>query len=280
MFYIFGDMGYYNQSFEKLCLSIKTNIKREDNILLLGDNFYPIGVLDTKDEQWEFWSLYFKQIKKYAILGNHDYQLNPKAQIDYKENNWNMPDWYYTIEFDKCQIWFLDTCQMVPHGYLNKPRPNGMGQVTKDEIEKYHKLSLNELANRQLSWLDDSLKKSNKIVKIVVGHYPLVTNGYHKGKQVDDLREMLEPILIKNGVKVYMAGHDHNNQHLVRNGVNYIVCGSSAAAISSTVPEITNNDWFYSKTASYVALDIIENTVEISFCDTKGCYKKVEVIYK
>lgn len=280
MFYIFGDMGHYNQSFEKLCRSIKWNIKKNDKILLLGDNFYPIGVLDTKDEQWNFWTRYFIDIDKYAILGNHDYQLDPYAQIEYKDHKWNMPDWFYTVEFKDCQIWFLDTCQMVPHGNLDMPRPNGMGQVTKEEIEKYHKSTLTELANKQLNWLDKSLKKSNKKIKIVVGHYPLVTNGYHKGKQVDDLREMLDPILVANGVKIYMAGHDHNNQHIVRNGINYFVCGSSAAAISSKVPDITNDDWFYAKTASYASLDIINDTVIVSFCDTKGCYKKVEVHYK
>ena len=60
----------------------------------------------------------------------------------------------------------------------------------------------------QLKWLQKTLSESKSIWKIVYGHHPMYTpRGSHP---VDaSFRKMVEPILVKNGVLVYIGGHNH-----------------------------------------------------------------------
>src|SRR5690606_8880847 len=54
----------------------------------VGDNFYPTGVQSTQDYQWisSFESIYTHHLLHepwFVALGNHDYEGNVQAQIDY-----------------------------------------------------------------------------------------------------------------------------------------------------------------------------------------------------
>ena len=64
------------------------NRKKTKFILGLGDNIYPVGVENVKDEQFitKFEDPYKNitdSIKFYHVLGNHDYYGNYQAQMDY-----------------------------------------------------------------------------------------------------------------------------------------------------------------------------------------------------
>jgi len=83
--------------------------KYVDGILMLGDNFYPIGVKNEYDVQFKnifqngFRDLENddKKIDYYVIAGNHDYYGNVTAELAYAKNNkhWNFPSLYYTKMF-------------------------------------------------------------------------------------------------------------------------------------------------------------------------------------
>jgi predicted MPP superfamily phosphohydrolase len=63
---------------------------KPDFILYLGDNFYGRGVSSVEDIQWQtkFENIFKPEalpVPFYAVLGNHDYYLNPDAQVAYLE---------------------------------------------------------------------------------------------------------------------------------------------------------------------------------------------------
>jgi tartrate-resistant acid phosphatase type 5 len=96
---LIGDWGsktslYYQNKF---CVHSRKNI---DFYVLLGDNFYPSGVENVMDRQWQeiYKDLFPTSIPSFAILGNHDYILNPHAQILYShiQPAWKMPYYYYS----------------------------------------------------------------------------------------------------------------------------------------------------------------------------------------
>lgn len=178
-----------------------------DFVVLLGDNFYEDGVESTSD--WKFdrffehmYDRYVLDMKFYAILGNHDYKGNIRAQIKYSEKSsrWRMPDRYYkftkTIDDDiKILYVFLDTFKI------------------RDDDEK------------QINWLESTLQNSNAHWKVVFGHDPMFSNGKHGGSS--RLYNEIGDILINNGVDVYFAGHEHNLQLLdPTGGVYHVVSGA------------------------------------------------------
>ena len=73
-------------------------------IVNVGDNHYYAGVSSVDDPAWkvnyeDVFTNPSLNIPWYSVLGNHDYGMNPQAQIDYKSPNndrWKMPDRYYT----------------------------------------------------------------------------------------------------------------------------------------------------------------------------------------
>jgi hypothetical protein len=95
-----------------------------DFILGLGDNFYPDGVSSVDDPKFEDWrNVYLKyenlKCPWHLVLGNHDYLLNHKAQIDYTSSArnvgglWHMPAQNYKVSFGPIDLFALDTngCQ-------------------------------------------------------------------------------------------------------------------------------------------------------------------------
>jgi Calcineurin-like phosphoesterase len=60
----------------------------------------------------------------------------------------------------------------------------------------------------QLKWLQKVLSESKSKWKIVYGHHSIYTApGSHPADV--SLRKALEPIMVKNGVQIYLAGHNH-----------------------------------------------------------------------
>jgi hypothetical protein len=72
------------------------------------------------------------------------------------------------------------------------------------------------------------LPKSNAKWKIPYMHHPLYSSGEKHGSEVD-LRTLVEPLFIANGVDVVFAGHEHFYERLKpQNGIYYFTEGGSA----------------------------------------------------
>jgi 3',5'-cyclic AMP phosphodiesterase CpdA len=163
-------------------------------VLMLGDNLY--GAENPKDfaKKFEqpFKPVLDANVKFYAALGNHD---DPARQISYK--HFNMGGKKY---------------------YSFKPKPG----------IRFFALDSNYMDKAQLDWLDNELKASGSEWKVLFFHHPIYSSGLKHGSNVE-IRTVLEPVLVKYGVDVVFAGHEHFYERIKpQKGINYFIVGSSA----------------------------------------------------
>ncbi|MDF2797587.1 MAG: hypothetical protein K0R85_331, partial [Devosia sp.] len=94
-------------------------------VISTGDNFYERGVASTGDPLWQtaFEDVYSApalQVPWYVVLGNHDYNGTPDAELAYalRSRRWNMPARYYVeqqvlADGTRADFFFLDTNMLV-----------------------------------------------------------------------------------------------------------------------------------------------------------------------
>ncbi|MGH9373610.1 MAG: metallophosphoesterase [Vicinamibacterales bacterium] len=166
--------------------------------ITLGDNFYPSGMFSPADPRWEtWWSALYDPLKIlfYPAFGNHDWNQpnGPAAEILFSQRSpsWRMPAAYYTFEAGPVQFFALDT---------------------------------DIISEAQLRWLGEELDKSRAVWKVVYGHHPIYSAGQHEDN--DEKIAQLLPVL-KDRADVYLAGHDHDMQHLKPEGrLHFFVAGT------------------------------------------------------
>jgi predicted phosphodiesterase len=163
-------------------------------VIMVGDNMY--GGESERDFQNKFEKPYRaildQGIKFYASLGNHDL---PDRQIAYKLFNMGGKRYYTFKPKDGVRFFALDS------NYMDK---------------------------KQLDWLDGELKASGSEWKVLFFHHPLYSSGEKHGSSVE-LRKVLEPLILKYGVDVVLAGHEHFYERIKpQQGVQYFIIGSSA----------------------------------------------------
>lgn len=199
-----------------------------DAVFLLGDNFYDYGVRSTNDPQWyDFESSYKPWCPFYAIPGNHDYLGDIQAQVQYSSTHntlWRMPSRYYDKKFysqDGCgvHVFFLDTFTICP----NESRlcSIAMGMMDFDLLFSHKDVA-------QYQWLEQKLAESTMTWKVVVGHYPVFSNGLHGNTQ--ELVDDLYPLLQRYDVDFYLSGHDHDMEFMRKNDINFIVSGTGCSS--------------------------------------------------
>lgn len=192
LFFSFGDWGTGSDSQKETAQAVRQfcQLQNCDFGVLLGDNFYNDGVQSINDPLWD---LYFETIYPqlrlpfYAALGNHDHQGNPQAQIDYTEvqERWKMPARRYSVAFPS-----------------NTDTP--LLQIFVEDSTTYQESDGDQL--------DQALKDSAALWKILVIHHPFYSNGSH-GDTGGLIHSHLLP-LICNQVDVVLSGHDHLFSHL------------------------------------------------------------------
>jgi|KBSMisStaDraftv2_1062788.scaffolds.fasta_scaffold01239_15 3',5'-cyclic AMP phosphodiesterase CpdA len=175
-------------------------------VIMLGDNMY--GGESPQDFQNKFEKPYeallSTGIKFYASLGNHDV---PERQIAYKPFNMGGQRYYTFKPKDGVRFFALDS------NYMDK---------------------------KQLEWLENELKSSGSEWKICFFHHPLYSSGEKHGPSLE-LRKALEPLLIKHGVDVVFAGHEHFYERIKpQNGIQYFILGNSAKLRKGGI-EASNN---------------------------------------
>lgn len=215
-------------------------------VLLTGDNFYEGGVTGVDDPQWQnkFENVYDTArlpMPFLAVLGNHDWRINPSAQLAYagsravlgQKTRWQMDGFYYKRSFwGEGQSAQTATAPLADFFFIDT------------DLWNY---GLTKLADAQLKWLEDGLKNSKANWQFVVAHHPLFTDGAHApDTELKKLREILLPLFQKYGVDTYFCGHDHNLQNVVNpaHPTKIIVSGSGA----EVRPRLTNDfgPYFYS----------------------------------
>ena len=196
----FGDFGDGSDPQKRVAAAMLRYHLRQpfDFAITLGDNFYPRGMESPSDPRWEtWWSALYDPLKIpfYASLGNHDWNQpnSPAAEILFSERSpsWRMPAAYYTFEAGPVQFFALDT---------------------------------DIISEAQLLWLTEALDKSQATWKVVYGHHPIYSAGDHEDNE-EKIAQLLP--LLKDRADIYLAGHDHDMQHLKPEGrLHFFVAGT------------------------------------------------------
>ena len=223
-FYI-GDIGLYNNILLKILLTQKN--KRNKFIIILGDNFYPHGIDNKTNYQWNNIIKINNLLNTpmLPILGNHDYHLDPYEQLRKTNFNWIFPNFYYGYEHivDNIKIgfWFIDTQILT----LDGP------DINEDLIQNRLKKNAKKEKLKHIKWLEKTLEFSNADIKIVNGHYPMFSNGNYGND--NKLIKILLPLFKEYNVQFYFSGHDHSFQYIQKKfpnnyTLNQFICGSSS----------------------------------------------------
>ena len=233
-------------------------------VISTGDNFYDNGLPSVTSERWRksYEDIYTGpalQVPWYVVLGNHDYRGNPQAQIDYtkRSKRWRMPARYFTRTErlpggGKVDLFFLDTNVFIESYRRDKKKYADVAEQSPEA---------------QLNWLDQSLSRSRAEWRVVVGHHPVFSEGASHG-DTPVLVEKLKPLLERHRVHLYLNGHDHDLQHIVVSGIDYVTSGAG----SLTRPTNSGPDTRFAlgKTAGFVAFAVDRDSLRASFIDFNG----------
>jgi acid phosphatase len=258
----FGGQGGKVQREVGTQLGRQASIEKSCFVITCGDNYHQKGISSATDPKWkaEFENIYSDSalmIPWYASLGNHDYNGNPEAEIQYSKisNRWLMPARYYSHKErinDTTNVVFIhiDTSPFITDYQKNDSIYHVSGQNTKV----------------QLNWLDSVLANSNARWKIVIGHHPIYSSVEKRGN-TQELIEQVLPILKRHKVQVYFCGHEHFMQYLVDGSLNSFICGSGAL----TRPVGSREDVkFGSNSPGFISVTVTNDILKVYYIDDKG----------
>lgn len=238
-FMIVSDLGAFGGADQKEVAASMGDVAKEwrpTAILNLGDTFHFWGVQSVDDPGWSsnFENIYtnpWLHSLWYCALGNHDYQGNTQALVDYtdKSRRWNMPDRYYTKTFKgrgvEVEVIFIDSTP-----FLNRAcsQPEIYPDASKQDT------------TAQLRWLDEKLTASTADWVIVAAHHPLYSSRPDGAGQRRDLQTYVAPVVLRHAPDFYISGDVHCFEHYPEIGgsaTNLVVCTSGSEAYPVLDPD-------------------------------------------
>jgi hypothetical protein len=189
-------------------------------VIMLGDNIYGSHNPDDYVLKFErpYKPLLDVGVRFYAALGNHD----DKASRFYRPFNMG-GERFYTYALGNVRFFVLDSDYLDP---------------------------------KQRAWLETSLESSHDDWKICYFHHPLYSDGRRHGSEVE-LRVVLEPLLVKYGVRVVFSGHDHIYERLKpQKGIQYFVSGAAGELRRGDVRPSVMTAAAFDQDRSFMLVDI------------------------
>ncbi|WP_446744195.1 metallophosphoesterase [Silvibacterium acidisoli] len=242
-------------------------------LLMLGDNWYddlPDGVNSARWKT-DFEDMYPKSVfncPAYAIPGNHDYQTMPESKVAAElayarkgNTRWTMPSLWYRFEFPQKNplITFIALDSNVFH------------EGGKPEKHDYNFTLTPEQQAEQLTWLTAELDKPLATPFLVVmAHHPVYSNGPHGDHKV--LIRDWDPLLRKHNVHLYLAGHDHDLQHLEFEGhpTSFFLSGGGGADLYDFRPEAEGRGPWAQKVHGFSHLEVTSSLLTMRHIDANG----------
>ena len=204
-------------------------------VLMMGDNMY--GGEKTHDYKRKFEDVYRalldQKVKFYAALGNHD----ESNQRFYEFFNMDGQEYY---QFKK-------------------------GNVS------FYSLNSNYMDKRQINWLNEKLARDTSEWKVAFFHHPPYSSGGAHGSDTK-LREIVEPIFLKNRVNVVFAGHEHFYERIKpQKGIYYFISGSGGKLRKGDVKKgspLTDNA--FDRDMSFMLVEVADDQMHFQVISRTG----------
>ena len=203
-------------------------------VIMLGDNMY--GRQRQADFVNKFERPYAAILQAgvpfYAAIGNHD----SRATLSY--SGFNMASRrYYTFARKNVRFFVLDT-------------------------------SL--LERTQVEWLGDRLRETQEEWRIAYFHHPLYSDGDRHGSN-EELRVLLEPLLVEHGVRVVFAGHDHiYARSTPQRGIVHFVEGSSGKLRKGGVAPTARTAASFAQDQTFMLVEVVGDVMSFRTVSRTG----------
>jgi hypothetical protein len=246
-------------------------------LLMLGDNWYGEFPRGVNSPRWkaQFEDMYPAEVfncPAYAIAGNHDYQLWPDSKVEAEmqyarvgktssgPTRWTFPSLWYRFEFPQKNplITFLalDSNMPFPDGTSSRGRDFTLTPAQQSD---------------QLKWLEAELKKPRTTPFLaVMAHHPVYSDGKHGDHPV--LIRDWDPLFRKYGVHLYLAGHDHDLQHLEFEGhpTTHFLSGGGGADLYTLKIEPSQRGPYAQKIYGFSHLSVSSKQMTLRHVDSTG----------
>ncbi len=233
-------------------------------VLLLGDNFYGKALSGVGDPAWQlkfervYHGRWLSRVPFYAVLGNHDYPDSSVVELDYARQHmgsgrWQMPAPFYTRDFGEVdgrpllRVVFLDT------------NADGAGR------------------QHQADFLQEAFTAPGPapLWKMVVAHHALRSSGGKHGEDSALLQQLL-PAMQRSGVDLYLSGHEHNQEVIVRPGEPaWLVSGGGGQTLDGLKPrESADGTLFAVEQHGFARLAFTAQGLQLAYYDPQGAREK------
>lgn len=230
-FAVIGDMGKATAAQAKVARALA---KFDPHfVLVTGDIVYPGG--SERDYDLKYFPFYSELTAKapfYPAVGNHDYGnaifLKGRGQRRFERvyASIHRKPKYYSFSTGTAEFFSIDDNEYYG---IEAAAPFGADSA-------------------QRRWLAERLKASAARWKIVFAHVPIYSTVLHA--EHARLRRDLEPLLIENGVALFLAGHDHlYERSKPRGGVLHLTAGTGGAPLHR--PKVADPDWLAKRFARH-----------------------------
>lgn len=186
-------------------------------VLHAGDVSYYGSIADRWEQVFiaPFEPLLDAGVEFHIAVGNHEYEEKPSAtaneEIAALLERTAATGRYYSVRQGPAEFFVLDS---------STPLITGSG------------------ADDQLQWLKSALRASRAPWKIALLHHPPYSSG-PRGSWLQ-VRNALEPILVRGGVQLVLAGHDHFYERThPQKGIVYVISGAGCKRSSVQPSEIS-----------------------------------------
>jgi tartrate-resistant acid phosphatase type 5 len=220
-----------------------------DAILLTGDNFYPCGVKSVDDPRWSLVRPLTRiGVPLFPVLGNHDYcgKAVPEAQTRASGviPQWKFPAPQYALRTPVADFAFINTTPWV----------RGFDTALPSMVRE-------TFATSKAPW------------RIVVGHHPVISSGWHGYFPRDEVGRMraLIPMLRETKTDFYICGHDHHME-LLRGRMLHLVSGAGSSPIRPVKLHTTTvfPTEIRGEGIGFAVVEITAKTIRVRMYDANG----------
>ena len=234
-------------------------------IVTCGDNFHDKGVSSSTDPLWQVnfekvYSVKSLQIPWYIALGNHDYEGNVEAELEYAKTSkrWIEPARYFSFtkkisKSTRALFVILDSSPFVDE-YMNQKNDG-------------HHVAGQKIA-LQWRWCDSVLSSSTASWKFVFFHHPAYSASSKHGSTVEIQRAFV-PLFEKYHVTACFSGHDHDLQHSRPDSatVEYFGCGGGSETRPAGQAAFTK---YSNASLGFGIVSLTQSTMKFSFVNEHG----------